>query len=279
MNKLVNIDQVTAVVGPVCSAAAGPALPIAQWESVPVIVWGSAPSLAKVGDYIFRTYPSDSAQGVFAADFVYNELGRRKAVVIYVNNDWGVGLNDVFTARFTELGGEVALNEGVAQDATDMRSILTKAKAENPDVIYAPWYPQVASIGVRQARELGIDAQIVAGDAFLSDETLSVPESEGVFITQSSTNLPDDFVGKVIEMTGTEPNLFTPFAYDSIHILATVMAENGTERIAIRDGLANLSYDRSVATGQVDFDEDGDIEFSEFDVMVVSEGQPVDYNN
>lgn len=35
MSKLVNIDQVDAVVGPMCSTVGGPALPIAQQAGVP----------------------------------------------------------------------------------------------------------------------------------------------------------------------------------------------------------------------------------------------------
>src|SRR3990167_6450865 len=42
-NKLVNIDKVDAIIGPVCSSAAGPGVPIAQSGKVPTIIWASAP--------------------------------------------------------------------------------------------------------------------------------------------------------------------------------------------------------------------------------------------
>ncbi|MBI3335780.1 MAG: ABC transporter substrate-binding protein, partial [Candidatus Portnoybacteria bacterium] len=98
MNKLVNIDKVVAITGPDCSASGGPALPIAQKAGVPVVVrWASAPHLTKIGDYIFRVYPSDAFQGKFIAEFLYNDLGKKKAAVVYVKNDWGQGIHDVFT--------------------------------------------------------------------------------------------------------------------------------------------------------------------------------------
>ena len=90
ISKLVSIDNVTAFIGPVCSASAGPGLPIAQNDKTPVIIIGaSAPALTKIGDYIFRNYPSDTFQGKFAAEFVYNTLGKKKTAVIFVKNDWG----------------------------------------------------------------------------------------------------------------------------------------------------------------------------------------------
>lgn len=276
-NKLVNIDDVVAIVGPLCSAAAGPALPVAQEAGIPVIVWGSAPALTSVGDYIFRTYPSDSLQGVFAADFIFNTLGKKRAAVMYVKNDWGVGLTEVFTKTFEELGGEIVLEEGAAQESTDLRTAISKAKAANPDVVYAPWYPQLGVVGVKQAKELGLDVPIVAGDAFSSAETLAVPEAEGVLFTQARTDLPEDFAEKVESITGMATNYFTPFAYDSIKILASIIEEVGTDREAIRDALADLSYEDSIATPSVKFDEKGDIEFSEFDVSEIIGGEAVIY--
>jgi len=54
--KLTSIDNVVAIVGPVCSASAGPAVPIAQKDKTPVILIGaSAPNLTKVGTIFSET--------------------------------------------------------------------------------------------------------------------------------------------------------------------------------------------------------------------------------
>jgi len=278
-DELVNFDQVTAIVGPICSTAASTALPIAQEAGVPVITWGSAPALAGVGDYIFRTYPSDNLQGVFAADFIFDELGKRRVAVLHVLNDWGEGLADVFVERFTQRGGEVVFDEGIAPDAIDLSAVITNAKAANPDVVYAPWYPQVGAVAARQARELALNVPIVAGDAFSSAETLAVPEAEGILFTQPKTQLSAEFAAEVKSATGKDSNVFTPFAYDSIKILARVMERVGADRAAIRDELATLSYSDSVATPSVFFDQNGDLAAADFEVMVVQSGNAVPYQN
>ena len=148
ISKLVSIDNVTAFIGPVCSASAGPGLPIAQNDKTPVIIIGaSAPALTKIGDYIFRNYPSDTFQGKFAAEFVYNTLGKKKTAVIFVKNDWGQGIRDIFVERYKQLGGEIVYDEGVIQDATDLKTQITKAKTTNPDILYFPVYPKMEWLG------------------------------------------------------------------------------------------------------------------------------------
>ena len=86
MTKLVSVDKVDAVIGPLCSAAGGASLPVAQASKTPTIFWASAPKLPKTGDYVFRTYPSDSFQGKYAAELLYNKLGKKKVAVVYVQN-------------------------------------------------------------------------------------------------------------------------------------------------------------------------------------------------
>jgi branched-chain amino acid transport system substrate-binding protein len=45
INKLINVDKVIGIIGPVCSASGGPSLPIAQNNGVPAIITASAPHL------------------------------------------------------------------------------------------------------------------------------------------------------------------------------------------------------------------------------------------
>ncbi|RME53019.1 ethanolamine utilization protein EutJ, partial [Candidatus Woesearchaeota archaeon] len=47
IQKLINVDDVTAIIGPVCSPVAGPGLPIAQEKGIPSIIIATAPHLTK----------------------------------------------------------------------------------------------------------------------------------------------------------------------------------------------------------------------------------------
>lgn len=276
-NKLVNIDKVVAIAGPLFSPVALPGTPIAQNAGVPTMIMAAAPNLTKIGDYIFRNYPSDAFQGKFTAEFVYNNLGKRKAAVIYVKNVWGQGIKNVFIERFKQLGGEVVYDEGILQDSTDLRTQITKAKATGPDVLYFPVYPQNAVAGLKQIKEMGLDVTVVSGDVFSEDTIMKLPEAEGAIYILAKTNNPKDFQEKVRQVSGKNPDVFSPYVYDAIKILAKVIGEVGTDQKAIRDKLAKISYKDAISMPVIEFDESGDLKAAKFEVKVIKGGKAVEY--
>lgn len=280
MNKLVNIDKVVAITGPDCSASGGPALPVAQSAGVPVVVrWASAPHLTKVGDYIFRVYPSDAFQGKFISEFLYNDLGKKKVAVVYVKNDWGQGIHDVFSARFKELGGEVLYDEGVTQETTDLRTPLTKVKnTKGVEALFFPVYPNNGVAGLKQAKELGLKVPIVGGDAFDADEVIKSPTAEGVMYSVAVIQNQEEFQKKVSDATGKRADKIpAPMAYDGIKIIADAITRAGsTDGKAIRDEIAKTSY-QGVSSPRIEFDENGDLKQAQFEMKVIKAGKAEKY--
>ncbi len=278
ISKLVNVDHVTAIVGPLCSAAAGPGLPIAQKAGVPTLVIASAPNLTKIGDYIFRNYPSDALQAKFAADFIFNQLKKKKVAVIYVKNDYGQGLRDSFVENFKRLGGEVVYDDSILQDSTDLRTQLSKAKAAKPEVLYFPVYPQNAVAGLKQVKEMGMKVVVVSGDSLSDDSVIKLPEAEGLYYITGKTNNPPEFQQKVKEVSGKHANVFTPYTYDAVKILAWTIGNTGTDQKAMKNELVKLSYRDSVAVPLVEFDANRDLKSAEFTVQIVKGGKGMEYS-
>ena len=112
-DKLVNTDQVTAIVGAFCTGATIGAATAAGIPGgvVQISPSASAPALTTLedNDLVFRTTPSDAFQGVKLADLLISK-GIKDVAVTYVNNDYGKGLADVFVAQFTANGGTTAPN-------------------------------------------------------------------------------------------------------------------------------------------------------------------------
>lgn len=274
--KLVNVDKVSAIIGPVCSPAAGPAIPIARAAGVPTIMIGaSAPGLAGGDDSIFSGYASDTLQGRFVAEYVYNTMGKRKVAVLYEQNDWGQGLQKVFVERFTELGGTVVFNEGVAQDVTDVRQHVAKIKASEPDLIYLPVFPALASISVRQLKEQGVTVQVVGGDALVGEEFLNSGVADGVMFITGAVGTPDDFKAKVAALNGEDAviNIITPLGYDALKVLAKVMTEEGTDPKDVIKGLKKLDY-AGISFPRISFDGNGDLKEATYEVNIVRGNKP-----
>lgn len=275
MTKLVTIDKVDALIGPVCSSSAGPGLPVVQESKTPtVILAASAPHLTKIGDYIFRIYPSDSFAGKYMAEYVLNNLKKKKAAIVYVKNDWGQGLHDNFVKTFEELGGNLVFDESLDQDATDAKTVITKLKAAKPEVIVAPLYPAVGLVFFKQTKELGVDLPTLGGDAFDTDEIIKNELSEGVLYVVASINNPDDFKARVKETTGKDSNLVTPLGYDAIKILAQVMKESGTDKKAVIDALAKLKYN-GISNQVIEFDENGDLKAANYEVKIIKDKKSI----
>jgi branched-chain amino acid transport system substrate-binding protein len=269
--KLISIDHVTAIIGPLCSAAAGPAVPIASSANIPTLLVASAPGLTGGDDSIFRDYPSDSMQGSFIADYVYKNLGKHSAAILYVKNDWGAGLEQVFKKRFMELGGTIVFDDGAPQDATDVRSMVTKMKLSKPDVIFLPAYPSLAINVLKDMHDLGMKIPVIGGDALVGDEFLKSGIANGVLVVTGSVNNPDAFQARIHAREGDNVaiSIFTPVAYDALSVLAQVMREKGTNASAVIDGLKKLHYTKGVSFPEISYDHNGDLLSATYDVNIV----------
>jgi branched-chain amino acid transport system substrate-binding protein len=270
--KLITVDKVSALIGPVCSPAAGAANPVSREAGIPnILIGASAPGVAGGDDSTFSGYASDSLQGKFVAEYVYNTLGKKSVAILYVKNDWGEGLQTVFAKRFTELGGTIVLNEGAAPDTRDVKSILTKIKAAKPDLVYLPAFPALATISLKQMKEMDITVPVMGGDALESDEFLTSGVADSVMFVTGAVGNPDDFKAKVKAVSGEDAviNIITPLAYDALKMYAKVIDERGTDAKDIIAGLNALEYKDGVSFARVSFDKNGDLEEASYDVKVV----------
>ena len=90
---------------------------------------------------------------------------------MFINNDYGKGLEEVFKKSFTKQGGEITVSESFEQNSADMRSQLTKIRANKPDGLYLVGYPKEIPIALKQAKELGIQTKLI-GTVAMQDPQL-----------------------------------------------------------------------------------------------------------
>ncbi|GAH39759.1 unnamed protein product, partial [marine sediment metagenome] len=120
MNKLINVDGVNYIISAQGSAATSAITPIAQSNKrILVITLASAPGLTSVGEYVFRSVPSDAYQGIKIANFIDNSLSARKVAGLYVNDAYGVGIRDVVQKNIKT---SLVVQEMFSSGATDFRS-------------------------------------------------------------------------------------------------------------------------------------------------------------
>lgn len=279
--KIAADPTIVAAIGSNCSSAAKPGVPI-LWKAGIVSVSPSntavfltaADRSAEYDGYL-RTAHNDKVQGAVAADFAFNQLKVTKAATIHDGSVYAEQLQQVFVNRFKELGGTITTQEAVAPTDTDMKPVLTKIAATEPELLYYPIFTAAAGHVTRQSKEVSGLENIVlmsADGAFSPDFYKGAGEAAvgmyhsspdfSVFGDAYST-LRDKYEAKY----GTQP--LAPFhahAYDAAMIIFSAIekvAVKGPDgslyigRKALRDALF-ATKDYKGMTGNVTCDQYGD---------------------
>lgn len=282
--KLAIIDKVPIVVGSPASGVTLAVAPIANQGKVVLLSSGStATDVGTAGPYVFRIMPSDEVQAAIMAKWAL-DLGFHKIAIIYVQNAWGNGLNEAFVKEFTARGGEIVSSQGVSPETTDFRGILSKIATSKPDAIYAPLYTRAAGLMVRQAKELGINKQILGADVYETPEFIEVGghAAEGVLFTRyGQYDGPEyqAFARRYKELYGHDPGAYAAYCYDALQIALKAIANCPPDDISgpcIRENLLDISGFRGV-TGISTFNGQNSATGKTFDRMTVKEGKNVSW--
>lgn len=263
--KLVQVDKVVAIIDDSVSSVTLALAPLAQKDHIVILATGAtAPAISQAGEYIFRIWNSDSYEGQVAAEYVFNNLGLREVAILYINNDYGKGLEDVFKNKFQKLGGKIVSSQTFDQNSSDMRSQLTKIKATDPKGLYLVGYPKEIPVALKQAKELSLSVKLI-GTVAMQDPKLieSAREAaEGLMFPY-----PKDPSGEHVvtfrkayqRRYSKEPGITCDVGYDAIMMIAeAVRLSGGFTGENIRNGL-NMLRDYLGVSGQMTFDINGDV--------------------
>lgn len=172
IQKLITTDNVIAVIDNSNSSVTLAVAPIVEKNKIPLLVTGaSSPKIKDAGDYIFRIWNSDALEGEFMADLAFNKFQFKNISILYVNNNYGVGLKDAFSESFVKLGGKTGGLETFGENSSDFKTQCSKVISTNPDAIYLVCYPKQGAILLKQLKELGNKKQVLGAVAF-EDPTL-----------------------------------------------------------------------------------------------------------
>ena len=280
-NKLVQNDGVVAVLGPVLTGATDAAADLAASDGIPLIT-ASATAYYITSDRpnVFRTCFLDPFQGTAMASFAFEDLKAAKVAAMYKTGDeYSEGLKDAFVAQAQALGMEVVAEEATADKDVDYKTQLTKIKDAGAEVIFLPYYGDVASLIVTQANELGMDVKFTGGDGIsniigaISDKSLL----SNMYYIDHFTNSADSETVKAYlagyeTMYGNPPEIsFSATAYDAAKVLCeAIIAAGSTDSAAIVEAI-RVSTTEGV-TGTIAFDDHNDPIKSGFIVTFDADG-------
>ncbi len=247
VQKLINQDQVVAVIGEVASSRSLAAAPICQGAGVPMISPSSTnPKVTQVGDCIFRMCFLDDFQGQTMARFASANLGlKRVAILKDVKSDYSVGLAQFFSDAFTQAGGTIVTEQAYTAGDQDFSAQLTAIKAKNPEAIFIPGYYTEVGLIARKARELGINVPLLGGDGWESEKLIEIggeAMNGSYYSNHWALDKPDTtlqaFLKTYRDKFHSDPDAIGGLAYDAASVLFTCMERLAAEDPATFAGLA-----------------------------------------
>lgn len=269
--KLIDMDQVVAIVGSVSSKCSAPLSDKCEASKVPMITPTSTNPKVTVGEdgrrkaYVFRACFIDPFQGTVGARFVLDSLKATTAAVMYdVGNDYSKGLADYFRAAFERGGGQVPAFESYAKDDVDFSAILTKLKLSSPDVLFIPDYYNKVGLIAKQARQLGVRSVLLGGDGWDSPEMTKIAGDAiygGYFTNHYSPDDPrpevQQWVAKYQAKYGQRPDALATLGYDAALLLIEALRKSpNLTRDEVRTALQGITNFPCVS-GNITFDADG----------------------
>ena len=251
---LVDVENSVAIVGALSS---GVTIAVANAVMIPkerLIISGAstAPSITVLedNDYVFRTAPSDAAQGIVLANLA-KEQGYETAGVIYINNAYGEGLADQFEQTFTANGGMITAMTPHEDAQPTYVSELQKATEGDPDVLVTISYPGQAQVYIREALEgdyadtfLFVDGVKGADWIEAIDGWTALDGTHGT--APGGPDRPEKAVFEQAYLNAFGYPVSHPFMaehYDAAVLIALAAAKAGTttDSAAIRDALRDVS--------------------------------------
>lgn len=269
--RLIEKDKVSVLVGSYGSSLSMAAGNIVKENKVPAVGTSCTnPQVTANNDYYFRACFIDPFQGKVMAEYAHQNGFKKVAIVQEVSNDYSVGLAKFFREEFVKLTGDENSIVDVANYQTgdkDFTAILTNIKALSPDAVFAPGNFTESALLVKQARQLGIDAQFMGGDTWETQEFIDVggKDVEGVALStafdreKASTEEAKKFLDAYTKEYNGEPSALTAMAYDAYLIAVSGIEKAGTatDTVKIRDAIA-ATKDLECVTGMTTLDENGD---------------------
>jgi branched-chain amino acid transport system substrate-binding protein len=262
-------DGVVFVAGHFCSGSSIPASSVYNENNILEITPGSTnPALTDdaFADHwtnVYRTCGRDDEQGRVAAKYLADHFKDKIFAIIDDRSAYGKGLADETRSAAKAAGLTEAIDESIAAGDHDFSALISKLKQANVQLIYFGGYQTEAGLILRQAREQGLQALLMSGDAMATEDFWQITGSAG---EGSLFTFPPDpekkpgakAVVDAFRKAGYDPEGYTLYSYAAIQIFAAAAAQaNSTKLDDLVKALHAKSFDTVI--GPITYDQKGDI--------------------
>jgi branched-chain amino acid transport system substrate-binding protein len=268
--KLINVDKVLALVGPMTSGATLAAYKTADDAKVVLITpTATSPKVSGASPFLFRGCSRIDAQSKTLTDYIAETYKPKTVAIFYSNEPYGKGCAEVFGKDFERLGIKEVARESFNRGDRDFKAQLTKIMAANPDILFIPGYTPETAPAASQARQLGMKQRIVGvyGDMDPEYAKLAGTAAEGHLIcgeydenydTTKNQKFRENYYKQAQDAKEPVNIMFAALCYDAAGLTLEGMKKNGPTSEGIKKFL-NEVKDYDGVTGKLSFNNTNDV--------------------
>ena len=267
--KFASDPKVLAVIGGQTSTESMAAAPIlAEASLTQVSPTSSHPDFTKISPYQFRTMTTNPTMVMPHVHMLVDMMGMKKIAIVYFNDDFGLIVSQLTTARLKEMGIPVVLVEAMIPEARDFRPLITKIRSAGPDGVFLISHYAESALFMQQLRQADPALKVAATDTLNDPKFIELANGAAEGVVMPTPFLPASpaaaSFSKAYEAKfGKEPNYYSACTYDAMMVVVSAMqalAAKGAPltRQAIRDGIANAPTLQGVS-GTLKYEGSGDL--------------------
>ena len=269
-NRLISVEKVPVFVT-AWSGVVKAVAPIANDNKVVELSVGAAsPDISKLGDYVYTTFPLADVDIKAVANYSVKDMGKKRAAVLFINNETGIPAAAVYRDAVTKAGGQIVASESYDQKATDFTGPLLKIRAANPEIVHLQGLVSESPQVIAQARQLGINVPITSYSGIYNPKLIEQlgAAAEGVIATSLAPGADDSpavkaYVERWQKEVGRAPNglPYTQYLDDSPYRIAAVFGSMDKKGIPLtgenfrKEMLAMKTFELPL-TGKLEMSED-----------------------
>jgi len=263
--KMIDVKKQPVIFGEYSSSCSKAIAAVAEERKVPyLVVTGATDDITQQNyKYVFRMNPTNAYYAGGMLSF-FNEVVKPTTIaVLYESSDFGTSGAEDMVKQSEKIGMKVLVKEKYEKGAIDFRPILSKVKAERPDVIYMVSYVMDAALLMKQIKELRIDAKLFAGGAagFAIPEFIQSAREAAEYVVTATLWSPQvaypgakEFAEKYKKRFGDYPSYHGAEAYSALYVMKDVLTRSKSlSSDDIRDALKTTNM--MTAFGPIKFED------------------------
>jgi branched-chain amino acid transport system substrate-binding protein len=223
------------VAGHYCSGSSIPASKVYGEEGILQISPASTnPKYTDEGSWnTFRVCGRDDDQGKVAGAYLATHFKNEKIAILNDNSAYGKGLADETQKALHANGGTEVLAAAYTPGEKDYSSLVSRMKQAGVTVIYVGGYHTESGLIIRQAKEQGMKATLVGGDALVTNEFWQIAGEAGAGtlmtfppdprLMKSAADVVKEFKAKNVDPEG-----YVLYTYAAIQVWADAVKKIGS---------------------------------------------------